>query len=112
MKRKAKSIFRQFSPQEKARLSDLRKKLDEEKPEILAQAKMFFAAQEESKRVIAQLKAERERQGLSLADIRNRSGISREAISALENSDAPNPTLKTLQRYALALGVKLDLAVR
>jgi predicted transcriptional regulator len=112
MKRRAKSIFREATPAEKARLEMLWKKLDEEKPEIIAKAKAYFAAQDASKKLVSQLKEERERQGLSLADIKQRTGISREAISTMENSDSPNPTIKTLQRYALALGVKLEMSIR
>jgi predicted transcriptional regulator len=112
MKRKAKSIFRVATPVEQARLEELWKKLDEEKPEIIARAKAYFAAEDASKNLISQLKAERQRQGLSLADIKARSGITREAISTMENSESPNPTIKTLQRYAMALGVKLEMSIR
>lgn len=112
MKRQAKSIFRKFSPEEKARLAGLREKLDKERPEIMARAKEFFAAQEATKKIISRLKAERERQGLSLADIQERTGITRGAISLLENSDSPNPTIKTLQRYAMALGAKLEMSMK
>jgi predicted transcriptional regulator len=111
MKRQAKSIFRKFSPEEKERLRGLREKLDKEKPEIIARAKAFFATQEATKNMIALLKAERERQGLSLADIQERTGITRGAISILENSDSPNPTVKTLQRYAMAVGAKLEMSI-
>ncbi len=54
--------------------------------------------------VIAALRAERERQGLSLADVSERTGIDRAAISRLENNEEGNPTINTLQRYAAAMG--------
>ncbi len=65
-----------------------------------------------AKRVIDQLRAARERQGLSLADMKDRTGMSREATNRLENHDGPNPTIATLVRLASALGVKLNLSVQ
>ena len=53
----------------------------------------------------------RERMGLSLTDVSERSGLTRAAISRLENSWTLNPTLETLFRYTEALGVGLNLAV-
>jgi DNA-binding phage protein len=112
MKRQAKSVFREFTPAEKQHLANLRKKLDAERPEIEATGRALLAAHQSAKKLIAELKAERVNQGLSLADIKKRTGITREAISAMENSDSPNPTIKTLQRYALALGVELEMKVK
>ncbi len=53
------------------------------------------------------LKRERKRQGLSFADMKARSGIDRTSACRLENSPGANPTIKTLERYAKALGKKL-----
>jgi DNA-binding phage protein len=61
---------------------------------------------------LAELRAERERMGLSLADVAARSGLGRSALSRLENGLVPNPTLDTLDRYAAALGKRLALVVR
>jgi len=65
-----------------------------------------------SQQVLAELRAAREKQGLSLADLRERTGMTREAISRLENNEKPNPTLSTLVRLATALGMKLELTVK
>lgn len=59
------------------------------------------------RRLVAALRAERERQGLSLADVADRSGIDRAAIHKLEIGLNRNPTVETLHRYARALGVRL-----
>ncbi len=56
--------------------------------------------------VIAALKTAREAQGLSLADIRERTGIERSALSRLENA-VPNLTVRTLERYAQAVGKRI-----
>jgi Helix-turn-helix len=45
---------------------------------------------------IAQLKHERERRGLSLADVSERSGLDKRMLSRLENGKIMNPTLRTL----------------
>lgn len=112
MARQAKRIYRDFTPAEQARMDKLRADAEKDRPEIEAFLQALATAHNTSKKVISQLKAERERQGLSLEDVRERTGIARAAISTLENSESPNPTIKTLQRYAMALGLKLDLAVR
>ena len=56
------------------------------------------------------LKAERIQQGLSLADIQQRSGIEKPNLSRLENETA-NPTVATLIRYAEALGKRLMIVL-
>jgi DNA-binding phage protein len=79
---------------------------------IDAQAQAVFAAHNSTREVVARLKAERERRGLSLADMLRRTGMSREALSRLENNRAPNPTVRTLARYAAAVGLELHLAAK
>jgi DNA-binding phage protein len=54
--------------------------------------------------LMASLKKERERQGLTLAALSERSGIDPGALSKLETGSHGNPTLETLYRVALALG--------
>ena len=53
------------------------------------------------------LKAERELRGLSLADVGDKTSLSKSAISKLENNADANPTVNTLSRYAEALGMTL-----
>jgi len=57
------------------------------------------------------LKVERERMGLSLADVSERTGIERPNLSRLENDAESNPTIATLIRYADALGKHLTIAL-
>jgi DNA-binding phage protein len=61
--------------------------------------------------LVAALRAERERRGLSLADVAARSGIDRAAIHTLEIGLNKNPTVTTLMRYADALGVRITWGV-
>jgi DNA-binding phage protein len=58
--------------------------------------------------LIAALRAERERQGLSLADLAERTGMDRAAIHKLEIGLNSNPTYTTLTRYASALGTRIE----
>ncbi len=65
----------------------------------------------ELRALAVRLREIRERMGLSLTDVSERSGLTRAAISRLENSWNLNPTLETLFRYTETLGVGLKLAV-
>jgi DNA-binding XRE family transcriptional regulator len=58
--------------------------------------------------LVLALRTERERQGLSLADVAARTGIERAAINKIELGINRNPTAETLDRYALALGKRID----
>jgi transcriptional regulator with XRE-family HTH domain len=50
------------------------------------------------------LRKAREAAGLSLADVAERTGIDKGALSRIETGQHPNPTVATLCRYAQALG--------
>ena len=65
-------------------------------------------ADEELAAALAALRVERERQGLSLTDIQERTKIDRATISKLERGEIPNPTVATLRTYAAALGKRLS----
>ena len=113
MRRKAQRVMRGKMPA--AVKQRWQKALDDaaaDREAIDAQARAVFAAHDSARAVVARLKAERERRGLSLADMLRRTGMSREALSRLENQQAPNPTVRTLARYAAAVGLELHLAAK
>lgn len=56
------------------------------------------------RQAVSELRKVRESAGLSLADVSERSGIDKAALSRLETGVSENPTLETLTRYASALG--------
>lgn len=60
---------------------------------------------------VAELRAARLETGISLSEMESRTGIHKSALSRLENSPTPNPTVGTLQRYAAALGKQLHLSL-
>jgi len=124
----AQRIFRASSKtaEERAREQTLRKKLQKERPSLedlvrsgvcdpdaVMTMGMYFDVQ----RALRALKRERERCGLSIAEVAERSGLDRAVVSRLENGKQDNPTVATLMRYAAAVGKRFlwsyeDLATK
>lgn len=106
-KRIAKRLQRKLTPEERARVDRAFTEIEQEKDELIAaarRAKRRSVALRETCRI---LRDEREAQGLSLADLSSRTGITRSSLCRLETDAQPNPTVKTLQRVAEALGREL-----
>jgi transcriptional regulator with XRE-family HTH domain len=59
--------------------------------------------------LIAQLKQARQAAGLSLADVAERTGLRPETLSRLETGRLVNPTYQTLAKYAVALGLTINM---
>jgi DNA-binding Xre family transcriptional regulator len=62
------------------------------------------------KEAIGKLRTIREQQGLSLADMQARTGMTRANLCRLEN-EGRNVTLRTLERYSSGLGCKVVVEV-
>jgi DNA-binding phage protein len=99
------------SSEDAAKYDDIRRKVAEELPELLSRHHQRATNLEELDIVFAQLKAAREAQGLSLADITERTGMDRSALSKLETGQRANPTVETLVRYAEAVGKRLIVSL-
>ncbi len=104
---------RKLTPEEAAKYRKIREEVELEKPGIIAKAQQ---ARNEARRqqlaaIMQELRAAREAKGLSLADINERTGIDRSAISKLENVTTENPTIDTLLRYAEVVGKRLQIQV-
>ena len=114
-RRTAKRSERRLTPKERARVAEVRHLVEGEREEILRRGREILA--EERNRgaalrdVSRLLKAERLSQGLTLADVQQRSGIDAPALSRLENEADANPTVLTLTRYADALGKQIVVAL-
>ena len=108
-------IFRANSktPEGRARERAVREKLQREKPSLddlvrsgacdpngVMTMGMYFDVQT----ALQALKRDRQRSGLSINDLAERSGLDRAVISRLENGKQDNPTVATLMRYAAAVG--------
>lgn len=111
MKRDIKRVHRILSEAESERLRKVRAEIELEKDEILERGRRLKreheAALAELRDAFQVLKQARTDQGLSLADVRGRTGIGRGALCRLENELEPNPTVSTLMRYAHALGKRI-----
>lgn len=60
--------------------------------------------------LLRELVAWRNRHNLSQAEIAERMGVSQPTVAAFERYDA-NPTLASIRRYALAIGVRLETKI-
>lgn len=104
---------RKLTPEEAAKYRKIREEVKLEKPEIIAKAQQARceARRQQLAAIMQELKAAREAKGLSLADIYQRTGMDRSAISKLENVTNENPTIDTLLRYAEVVGKRLEIQV-
>jgi len=107
------------TPDQQRRLDEVRERFQRERPgleELLASGDATEVVPQgeylELRAMLGTLKKHRERQGLSLTDVANRSGMDRAAISRLENGVYLNPTVDTLYRYAQAVGADIGFSVR
>jgi ribosome-binding protein aMBF1 (putative translation factor) len=115
---KVRRIFRanRKTPEERAREHKLRDRLQKEKPSLedlvrsgdcdpgsVMTMGMYFELQH----ALKALKRERQRRGLSIGDVAERSGLDRAVVSRLENGKQDNPTVATLMRYAAAIGKRI-----
>jgi DNA-binding XRE family transcriptional regulator len=117
----SKRVYRKTdrSPEEKKELLELRTRLQSERPglqDLLASGDATEVVPHgeylDLLTMLRKLKKHRESQGLSLADVADRSGMDRSAISRLENGQYLNPTVDTLYRYAQAVGAEIGFSMR
>jgi DNA-binding XRE family transcriptional regulator len=107
-----KRIYREPTAEQAAKYRRIREMIAAEIPEIKQEAKALRQGRRARiQEAVAMLKAERELRGLSLADISERTGISKSAISKLENNQDANPTINTLAKYADALRMQLSVTL-
>lgn len=104
-------VHRDLTVAEQRRLDQARAETEAIREDILAEGRLrkraLAVARDQVRQTVAALRAERERLGLSLADVELHSGLKRSALSRLENDPNANPTLLTLQRYASAIGMRV-----
>ena len=99
----ARSDARRATPEGRAEQEEVIRKVREEFPPLTIDPELA--------RALAALRAERQRQGLSLSDVAERSGIDRATLSKLETGKVPNPTVGTLRALARALNKRLSWLV-
>jgi DNA-binding XRE family transcriptional regulator len=118
MERKRTIRRSQRTPEETARIKQVREKFQAEKPSLaklrasgeysepVSQGELLALLQ-----FVAQLKDLRMQRNLSLADVAERTGIDKAAISRIENGLNPNPTVATLEALSRAVGARLRLVL-
>jgi DNA-binding XRE family transcriptional regulator len=102
---------RKLTAEEAAKYRKIRAQVAEELPDLIARHHERVAALDQVEELLKQLKVAREQQGLSLADVTERTGMDRSALSKLETGQRPNPTVDTLVRYAEAVGKRLVVSL-
>jgi DNA-binding XRE family transcriptional regulator len=117
-RRKAKRVMRRISEADKARYARLRDDVEKEFPPGKAVRPQHDPTQPadlgeyfDLRALVGELRKARESQGLSLADIQAATGIDQSALCRIENGENGNPTLKTLIRYARAVGRTINVAL-
>lgn len=112
-----KKLNRQLSASEKTRYADLAQKIEREfppdtmppqgKPEVVATLGDHYAL----RAAVAELREARERQGLSLCDLQEATGIDAAQLQCIEDGTDVNPSFAALSRYARAVGKRLSLSL-
>lgn len=102
---------RRLTPDEAAKYQAVRDQVAGELPDLVARHHERVAALDQVDELVKQLKAAREEKGLSLADLTERTGMDRSALSKLETGQRPNPTVEMLVRYADAVGRRLVVSL-
>jgi DNA-binding Xre family transcriptional regulator len=90
---------RRLTPEEAANYKKIRRQVMEEIPP---------AKNNLVREAIGMLRDLREKKGLSLADMEEQTGMTRANLCRLEN-EGRNVQLRTLQRYARALGCRIEV---
>ena len=99
------------TPEQEAEEKAIRQRYQTEKPSLQTlldsgDIQQVFTMGEywELRKTFAALKALREQQGLSIADLASRAGLDQASISHLEDGQVDNLTIATVTGYAKALG--------
>lgn len=106
-------ISRPLTTEQQARVDAAYAAAERDKDAIIARGRqvrrVHDAARASVRDAFQLLKQERRVQGVTLQELEQRTGIRMGAISRLENDPVANPTVKTLQRIAAALGKQLTV---
>ena len=109
------SVTRPFTPEERARHERAVREEEAAREENIHLAKAVWRTQAEGTGVpprgaMALMKLLRTDAGVSLTDLAAKAGMQKSSLSRLENEDR-NPTVKTLERIAAALGKRLVVRI-
>lgn len=100
---------RMLTDVEAEKYAKIREKFEAEKPEIDKLAAVRARRRDRIAAIVARIRQLRAEQGLTLAEISERTGIDGPALSRLENGKPANPSIETLMRYAEAVGAEISI---
>jgi hypothetical protein len=106
-KHKIRNVNKELTQEDRIRHAAVRRQIEQEKADLIANGRRIKLRHNRLREAVGVLKATRETLGLTLADIKARTGIEKGNLSRLENAPNPNPTIDTLIRYADAVGKEL-----
>jgi DNA-binding XRE family transcriptional regulator len=110
-KRTVRSVSKMLTETERIRHRDIRREIEREKSELIARGRVAKQRHARLREAVGALKAAREALGLSLTEMKARTGIEKGNLSRLENAPNPNPTIDTLTRYADAVGKEVVITL-
>jgi hypothetical protein len=102
---------RRLTPEEAAKYREVREQVAEELPDLVKRHHERLAVVEKLKDLLEQLKAAREQQGLSLADVGRLTGLDEASLLELETGQRPDASVDSLARYAEAVGKRLVVSL-
>jgi DNA-binding XRE family transcriptional regulator len=108
-KKKVRVRKKQLSPEERAAAEQRAEQAENEID--MAGARRARDRSRRMRALIEALKAERERQGLSLEAMGQRIGMDRKNLYRIESDPNANPTLETIDRLAEALGKDIGFSL-
>ena len=98
---------RPLTEEEAAKYRGVRAQIEQERADIEARHEERMSGLISIDATFAELRNLRKEKGLSLADLRDLTGMDRSALSKLETGERGNPTVQTMVRYAQAVGKKV-----
>jgi DNA-binding XRE family transcriptional regulator len=108
-------VRRELTPEQQKHRREVHEQVESEQDEIIAQGRELKREHDRATAALREtfrlLREERCAQGITLRELADRTGISPGALSRLENDPDPNPTIRTIQRYAAALGRQLTVTL-
>jgi ribosome-binding protein aMBF1 (putative translation factor) len=107
--RKTRNVEYRMTEEDRQRHAIIRREVEDQREELSTEALATKAERLALRDAVAMLKGAREKRGLSLDDVAQRSGLDAGELASLEAADYPNPTLGTLCRIATAIGVELTI---
>jgi len=105
-----------LTDEQREALKNVDAEVEKEKVEIARMARQAFtepkAFETELTKVAYSLAAASEQRGISLTELAELTGMTRQSLSRIERGENKNPTISTLQRITTALGKQVTIKLQ